>query len=145
MEYIQFLICGVISVALGMLWFGPLFGKQYMKYCGVTDEMQKEMSSNPAKKAEMNAQMMRGAAIAFVANILTAVMLSGAIGAGQSLYNISDLHAALFVPFFNWLGFVVPPTLGMVLWENKKWGHWFLIAAFWLVYMVLAGLVIVYL
>ncbi len=144
MQLLPFLLCGVISVALGMFWFGPLFGKQYRVYCGMTPEMEKAMCSDPVKKAAMNKMMMRSAVIAFVVSIFCAFTLSGAIGAGKVMYGVDGIMAATVVPFFNWLGFVVPPTLGMVLWEQKKWGHWLLVAGFWLVYMVLAGLVIVY-
>jgi hypothetical protein len=145
MQYILLIVCGVISTGLGMAWFGPLFGKKYREYCGVTPEMEKELSNDPHKKSQMQREMMQSAAIAFVASILTAFMLSGAIGAGKVLYGVGGIQAAVLIPFFNWLGFVVPPTLGMVLWEKKKWGHWFLIASFWLVYMILVGIVLVYL
>jgi|SRR5581483_10516393 len=140
MNNLLFLACGVISTVLGMIWFGPLFGKQYRKYCGVTPEMERAIRNDPKAKT----QMMKSAAIAFVASVFMAYMLSGLIETGQIFYHVSNLAAAVAVPIFMWFGFVVPPTLGMVLWENKKWGHWFLVASFWLVYMVLAGCLIVY-
>ncbi len=145
MMYLPFFICGIISTVLSMVWFGPLFGKKYRTYCDSTPEKEKEMCNDPVKKANMQKKMMKSAAIAFIMSILTAGTLSGAIGAGKELYGVEGIMAATLIPFFNWLGFVVPPTLGMVLWDNKKWGQWFLIASFWLVYMVLAGFVIVYL
>lgn len=139
------LLCPVISIILGSLWFGPLFGKRYRAYCGMTPEMEKAILSDPVQKASMNKMMMKSMILAFFSSLLLAFSLSGAITAGKLIYGVTGIYAALLIPFFNWLGFVVPPTLGMVLWENKKWGHWFLVSGFWLVYMCLCGLLLVFL
>ena len=37
------LIAAVINMALGMAWYGPLFGKKWMDYAGYTDADREEM------------------------------------------------------------------------------------------------------
>ncbi len=37
-NYLAILLCGVASMVLGYLWYGPLFGKPWMKMVGMTKE-----------------------------------------------------------------------------------------------------------
>ena len=40
-----------------------------------------------------------------------------------------------------WLGFIAPVTLGSVLWEMKSWKLWILNNAYYLVVLVVMGLI----
>lgn len=37
-NYLAILLCGISSMIIGFLWYGPLFGKEWMKLAGFTSE-----------------------------------------------------------------------------------------------------------
>ncbi|MFN3694309.1 MAG: DUF1761 domain-containing protein, partial [Ignavibacterium sp.] len=37
-NYLAVLVCGIISMVIGSLWYGPLFSKLWMKQHGFTEE-----------------------------------------------------------------------------------------------------------
>ncbi len=50
-NYLAILVCGVLSMVIGAIWYGPLFGKKWMEICGVNaDDLnaRKEMQKGAA-------------------------------------------------------------------------------------------------
>lgn len=119
---------GVASMVLGWLWFGPLFGKTWMKLSG-----QKEMGDKD--------KMTQNFALAFVGALLTSYVLAVFLG----LTSMTTVSGALTLAFWAWLGFAVPFTLGKVLWEGKSWNLFFLSATHDLVGFLLIAAVLTYL
>lgn len=115
------LVSGVISVALGFLWYGPLFGKVWMKHSGVT---------MPEEKPGMS-QMMGPIVLSIIGAVLAAYMLS-VIGGGW------------VTAFWLWLGFVIPVYLNSKGWEGKSWTFVAVNAGYWLVYLLIAGCLVAY-
>jgi hypothetical protein len=112
-------VSAVISVALGFLWYGPLFGKVWMKHSGI---------HMPEHKPGL-AEMMGPVGLSLIGAVLASYMLS-VIGGGW--------RAAAWL----WLGFVVPVYLNFKGWEGKSWPFVFVNAGYWLVYLLIAGAVI---
>jgi len=50
----------------------------------------------------------------------------------------SGLESAVF----NWLGFIAPATLAVVIYEKKSWGFWVLNNAYWLVSLLVMGIIL---
>ncbi len=47
-NYLAVILCGIISMVIGAIWYGPVFGKLWMKQYGFTEEdLRKDF--NPAK------------------------------------------------------------------------------------------------
>jgi hypothetical protein len=129
-NYLAVLASAIASMVIGALWYGPLFGKQWIAMMGWTEE---QMNSAKAKG------MGKSYALMFVGSLLMAYVLSHAIIFASDYLAIFGLSAGLTAGFWNWLGFIAPVTLGSVLWENKSWKLWMLNNAYYLVTLLVMG------
>jgi len=105
-------------MAVGFIWYGPLFGKAWMKLTG-----KKEMGD---KK-----EMPKTYAILFVASMVTA-------------YVLSVLGGSMQTAFWVWLGFQATVLLHSVLFEGKSWNLYFLKAGHQLVSLLAMSWVLSY-
>lgn len=104
-NYWAVLGAAIASFVIGLLWYGPLFRKQWMKLSGVTAASMKKMKLTPA----------RAMSIGFVAILITAYVLSNFV----HILGITTWAAAAQFAFWAWLGLVAPVQLGAYLWEGK--------------------------
>jgi len=126
-NWLAVLVATVVGFIVGWLWWGPLFGKQWMRLSGVkpTKDMKKGMGSKML--------------IAFIADLVMAYVLAaliittGAVGIG----------GGVMLAFWVWLGFVATIGVGMVLWNNKPWGLFWLNNIGWLVTLAIMAVVLV--
>ncbi len=123
----------VASMVLGSLWFGPLFGKAWMKMMG----MSKDKMTSAQKKSMGNSY-----AIMALGSLLTAYVMQHSLVFASTYLHIYGLNAGLMTGFWNWAGFIAPSTVGMVLWEGKPWKLWCLVAGYWLVQLLLTGAIL---
>jgi len=137
-NYLAVLVCGILAMALGMLWYGPLFGKQWMKLSGMPADAMERAKNDPKIKNKMYL----GYAITFVAALVAAFVLDHALIFAEAYMGWRGVSAGLAVGFLNWIGFTVPSTLGMVLWEGKSWKYWWIVAGFWAVFLCLSGVIL---
>jgi hypothetical protein len=111
-NYAAVLVCAVVSMGIGYLWYGPFFGKPWMKEMGF-------------KKESMDAAMKKGMGktygMMFAGSILMAWVLAHALIFSAAYMGLTGVSSGLITGFFNWLGFVVPVSLGSVLWDGKSW------------------------
>ncbi len=129
-NYLAVLVCGIASMVLGFVWYGPLFGKKWMQLSGI--------SMQGGSKSAMH----RSYAVAFVASLVTAYVLAHIVVFSATYFGISGLSAGLQAGFWSWLGFVGPVTLGMVLWERKPWTLWILLNGYQLLLMLVMGAIL---
>lgn len=132
-NYLAVILAAVASMVLGFLWYGPVFGKQWMALSGINPG-----NMDPAKKAQMNKLY----AMAFVGSLVMAYVTSHALVFASSYTETTGVSAGLMVGFWNWLGFIAPVTLGGVLWENKSWKLWGFNNAYHLVNLLLMGVIL---
>lgn len=125
----------VVMMIIGFLWYGPLFGKPWSKMMG-WGEM------TPEKMKEMQKKAMPGYAISFVGSLLMAFVFAHALVFADTYLNMSGVNAGLQGAFWNWLGFIVPVTVGVVLWEEKPWTLWFINAGYYLVSLAAMGIIL---
>ncbi len=125
-NYVAVAAAGVSAMVTGGIWYGPLFGKLWMKLVGV--------SKNDVKKSEM--PKLYG--IMFVGAIIEAYVLSmfihyaGAVG----LFNGAKTG------FWAWLGFVGPVMLGNYLFSKKPLTLFKIDAGYALVNLLVMGAII---
>ena len=124
--------CAIVSMGIGGLWYGPVFGSFWMRLLGTTKEEMKAMKLSPA--AAMG--------IMFALSLLMFYVLAHAIGFGSSYTNMSGVAGGMMGAFWYWLGFVLPLTAGSFLWEGKSWKLWALNAAYYFVTLLLAGAIL---
>ncbi len=105
-NYLAVIVAAIAAIVVGFLWYGPLFGKQWMMLRGMDPTSMKGMKF-PADKF----------AIQFIASLVTAFFIAefaAWLGAG-------DLIGALLLGFWIWLGFFATTMLDPVLWEKSSW------------------------
>lgn len=124
--YLGVLAAGVAAMVVGFLWYGPLFGKAWMKLSGY------KMGGT----GNMNSLY----AIQYVASVATAYVLAVFLG----LTGATTLEAALPIAVWLWLGFQATLKLGVVLWEGKSWNLFFLEAGHSLVTLLVMAAVLTY-
>jgi uncharacterized protein DUF1761 len=132
-NYLAVLVAAVASFALGGLWYGPLFGKQWAALMGWSKE---------AMEAAKAQGMAKGYALTAVGSLVMAFVLSHTVIFAMAFLGSSGVWAGIMTGFWNWLGFVAPVTLGSVLWEGKSWKLWTLNNAFYIVSMCVMGVIL---
>lgn len=123
------LVAAIASMAVGALWYGPVFGKLWIKLSRMTDKQLAE-----SKKKGMG----KSYALAFIGTLVTAGVLAYLAG----LLGIASATAGAIFGFWAWLGFVIPLQLGGVLWEQKPWSLFLLGAAHELVNFLMVGAIV---
>jgi hypothetical protein len=132
-NYVAVLAAAVVSMVVGFLWYGPLFGKMWIKGMGWTKaDMEK------AKKKGMAKQY----GLMFVGSLVMAYVLAHATVFAAAYTHMMGVPAGLMSGLWNWLGFVAPVTLGSVLWEGKSWKMWALNNGYYLVTLLAMGVVL---
>lgn len=129
-NYYAVLVCGIASLALGMLWYGPIFGKIWIKLMGFTEKQIEE-----GKKKGMGPSLV----FAFIGAIVLAYVTANLL-----VYtSVVDLQKGLIMAFWLWLGFIATTTLSAVLWEGRSWKLYFLNNAYSLVQLLIFAAILV--
>ena len=132
-NYLAVFVCGVASMVIGFIWYGPLFGKTYMKIMGA-DSMSAE------QKAQMRSNMWIMYLIQFVLSIITIIVLDYAITILDGF--VSGLAVAILV----WFGFVMTTSGGSSLWSGKSskmsWKLFFISSGAQLISFTIYGLIL---
>ncbi|MBI2079795.1 DUF1761 domain-containing protein [Candidatus Micrarchaeota archaeon] len=125
-NYLAVVGAAVLSMVLGMLWYGPLFGKKWMGLMGYSE---KNMP-----KGNMGQMYI----LAFVGALVMAYVLSHFVDYAEA----KTLVEGAMVGFWVWLGFMATLMLGSVLWEGKPWELYFLNAGHKLVEVVVIAVLL---
>ena len=120
-------IAAIASMVVGFVWYGPLFGKTWMKLTGM-----KEMGNK--------SDMPKTYGITFVGSLVTAYVLSVFLG----LTNSGTLTSALTLAVWVWLGFVATVALSGPLFDKKPWNLYFLNVSYQLANFLVMAAVLSY-
>ncbi|HTM67847.1 MAG TPA: DUF1761 domain-containing protein [Candidatus Binatia bacterium] len=137
-NYLAVLACGVSSMVVGSLWYGPLFGKPWAKLMGFTPEKMEAMKKDPAGKKKM----MRSYGLMFLGSLVMAYVLAHAIVFAGAYLKVTGAPAGLMGALWNWLGFIVPVSMGVVLWDGKPWKLFFINVGHYLASLCVMGLIL---
>lgn len=107
------IVAAIASMIIGSIWYGPLFGKIFMKEMGM-DKWSKEKMEEEKKKMGMTYF------VQFLASILMFYVLAMLTGKLEMM----TLNGGLMTAFWVWLGFVVPTKLGDALWGGNMKLFW---------------------
>lgn len=132
-NYLAILAAAIFSMVIGSAWYGPIFGKPWMKLMGWKKENMKGMKQM---------EMMKLYGVQFVGSLLMAFVLAHALVFAASYLGEKGILAGLQTGFWNWIGFIAPVTLGSVLWEGKSWKLWVLNNAYYLVVLCSMGVIL---
>lgn len=123
------LVSMVASVVIGFMWYGPLFGKAWMK----------EMNMHMPDKTQ---NMTKPIVMSLVGAFFMAYVLNHSLVFASAYLNASGVSAGLMGAFWNWLGFMAPIYLGVVAWEGKSWKLFFISAGYWLVLLLVMSVIL---
>lgn len=107
---VEILVGAIVLFLFGFLWYGPVFGRYWVKMIGMTQEQIDEGMKKGMKS--MIPQMI----VAFVISLITTSVVYYllpqllVLSFGEFLRNI----------FIIWLGFVLPLHANGYLWEKKS-------------------------
>ena len=130
-NYWAIIVSGILSVVLGFIWYGPLFGKKWMALSGI---------SMPDVKPPMSV-MVKPMIISVVGALFMGYMMAMGISIAASLGQ-TGIGCALFIAFSNWLGFVIPVNLNIFAWEKRSWTLFAINSGYWLVLLAIIAVVI---
>ncbi len=101
MNYWAIIGAAVANVAVGALWYGPVFGKTWRKLMGFTEADMRNMPLTPAQ--------------AISGGVVTALIMAFVLSqiAPQGILPLT-------LAFWPWFGFVMPIQAGSWLWEGKS-------------------------
>ena len=121
----------VILFFVGFLWYGPFFGRTWIKLSKIP-----AVEVAKAKKKGMKG-MWKSMVLNFIGTFIMVYIIFGFV----SLLGITSAMQGIVLGFWIWLGFFVCTTLlGSVLWEGKSWSLFAFNGLYWLVTLGLAGL-----
>jgi hypothetical protein len=131
-NYWAVLVCGVLAMVIGSIWYGPLFGKRWLQVIGATE-----------LDLERRKQMQREAAplyvIQFALALFQAWVLAYYIVGWKDAPGVEN---ALWI----WAAFVVPTLAGTSMWNNDqtkvKWARFLIQGGYQLVLFIAFGLVL---
>ena len=123
------LACGVASLVIGFIWYGPLFGKAWAAYTGWTEEKVKSIPSS---------RMARTYILTVAAALVTAFVLDLFAWALDS----SGIKAGLFLGLLTGVGFSAMAFATTHLFEHKPVGLWLIVSGYQLAYQVAAAVII---
>lgn len=125
------LASAVVSMVIGSIWYGPLFGKPFMAAMGM-DQW------SPEKREAMKKKMMWSYLGQFIASLVMFYVLGSWIVWGAPKLNVSY---GLGIAFWTWLGFILPVKFADTLWGGKMILFW-LSAGNMLITLLAAGAII---
>jgi len=131
-NYLAVLTATIVAMGMGTLWYGPLFGKAWMRMMGFTPESMKAMKLSPLAAMSIMA----------VLSFLMMYVLAHAILFGVAYTGIGGVIGGMMGAFYYWLGFALPLTAAPFLWENKTWKLWLFSASYYLVALLIAGAIL---
>ena len=122
---------GVASVLIGWVWYHPrVFGTTWMRLANVTPEM-----------AERGKKMMP---LSVVVSLCGSMLIAYVMNYVGIAFHIFDWVGAVFeLALWCWLGFVVPTSLGTILWEQRPFKLYLINTLYWLVTFIAMALILV--
>ncbi len=130
-NYFAVLLCAIASMVIGFLWYGPLFGKQWMKLVGMTAQ----------HMAKAKKDMPQTYTIMFISSLVMAYVLFHFIWyAAPGNYT---LLISVKTAIWAWLGFVATVSLTKFLFspERKSVKLLFIETGFHLVTLIAMGII----
>jgi hypothetical protein len=133
-NYLVVLVCAVLSMVIGSVWYGPLFGKKWMEIVGAT-----------LMDVEARKEMQKGVVKLYVTQfLLTLFQVYVLIYFTKGLIGFSSLGASLWI----WAGFIIPTVAGSSMWNNDSskisWARFLIQSGYQLVLFVVFGIIIGY-
>ena len=131
-NYIAILAGAVLSMIIGAIWFGPLFGRKWLQIIGAD-----------ASDIEERKKMQRSAGplyiVQFLLTLLQVLVLSHLI---IRITGVSGFETSIWI----WSAFVIPAIAGAAMWTTEKsgikWARFLIQGGYQLLMFIVYGLLL---
>lgn len=128
-NYLAVLAAAVASMIVGFLWYGPLFGKMWIKLMNFDKKKMEE-----AKK--------KGMGKAYALTFLTSLIMSYVLAHFVDYLGAKTITDGIILGFWVWIGFLATTQIGSVLWEGKPVKLYLINAMHYLVTLAVMGAIL---
>lgn len=129
LSFLSVITGGFAAVIIGFVWYSPyLFGKWWLASIRLTPQ------DAMLTKTKKYTYATLGVCAVFVLSL--AIYILGVWIHPTSLLTIIEIG------FVVWGGFIVPPLVSLVIWEQKKPASFFINAGYWLVTSIVVSLLV---
>jgi hypothetical protein len=125
-NYLAVLVAAIVNYIIATIWYAAIFRKTWQKLTGIAD-----MQPSPVNII-----------LTFIGSLVLSYVLYHSIAFGNAYFKMSGIAGGLMGGFFGWLGYIAPVTLTTKLYEKKPWGLWLLDNAFWLISLLIMGIIL---
>ncbi|MBP9691558.1 DUF1761 domain-containing protein [Candidatus Woesebacteria bacterium] len=133
-NYFAILVGAVLSMVIGAIWYGPLFGKKWMEIIGVDPK-----DTKAQEKMQKSAAPLYG--VQFVLTLFQVLVLAHLVA---DTTRVGGLERAVWI----WAAFIVPTLAGAVMWTSQpvklKWQQLFIQGGYQLILFIVFGLLLQY-
>ncbi len=126
LNYVAIVVAGLIQYVLGALWYGPLFGKQWVRL----------MKIDPKKMDKSNM------GLRYFGGLVTALLMTFILAHLVRYAGATTALEGMFIGVIGWLGFIATVAFGSVLWENKPFSLYVLNTGYYLVCLLISGVIL---
>lgn len=128
-NYLAVLVSAVAMMVLGYLWYGPLFGKPWMK---LTEMSEKDMKGNTG------IAMAKTYGLMFVSALILSYVFDHILIAFQT----ASVGMAVQGAIWTWLGFIATTMFSGVLFAKKPVKLFVIDAGYYLVGLIIVGVIL---
>jgi len=122
----------VLSMVIGGIWYGPIFGKKWMELIGVDPS-----DSDAGKKMQKTAGPLY--AIQFILTLFQVLVLAHLIA---DTTTVGGLERSLWI----WGAFIIPTLAGAIMWTGEtgkmKWSRFLIQGGYQLLMFIVYGLLL---
>lgn len=133
-NYIAIMAGAILSMVVGAIWYGPLFGKKWMEIVGVSPS-----DLDAHKKMQKSAGPLY--VVQFILTLFQILVLAHLIA---DTAKVGGLERSLWI----WAAFVVPTLAGAVMWTNEhgkqKKARFLIQSGYQLIIFIIFGLLLQY-
>lgn len=135
-NYLAVLVAAVVTMVVGALWYGPLFGKMWMRGMGWDPNNQEQMAKMKSSAGPAYVQQ-------FIGSLLMAFVLAHVLWAmQQAMPDMTGAWSGVQGGFWMWLGFILPVKYGDKLWGVKKFKYVSVDLGYHLVNLIIMGIIL---
>ncbi len=124
------LVAGLASMVTGFIWYGPVFGKIWGREMGF-DKLTQDQTENMRKEAQPN----------YIQQLVGAILMAFVFAHVLESFDSNSIADALQGAFWVWLGFIAPVKYSEVLWNNKSYKLFFIDSLYFLLNLVVFGII----
>jgi hypothetical protein len=132
-NFLAILVCGFVYMVIGMVWYGPLFGKMWRGLVGLTEKKMEEIKKKGMAQTYLTSFLL-SLVMAYVLDHFIWFTSPGAV----------SVTIGIKTGIWVWVGFVATTgTAGYLYYAEKKpWMLYVLDNGNWLINLVLFGIIL---